>query len=251
MSRNWSLPAGTAATGLRSITSTTTVEGQLRDTIARSTGARRCTRARTAPRSTDANGWCIGTAAACSTSSEPSTSVPTTRTSRTPSTDVPYTTQTPAPTTSAIPAATAHGSAARSRRCRARAMNRRTDDGTASVSARTSRQLRPPPLLTGRRPLACRLWLLRVRPGERVQQFIAHQRDRRRAHGHHHVTGAAAPDHLGRHVGPGRYEHLVRARQVDRGGQRHPALARPAHLARPEHLHDDHLVGDRQTLGQL
>ena len=37
------------------------------------------------------------------------------------------------------------GSAACNRRCRARAMNRRTEDGTASVSARTSRQFRPPP----------------------------------------------------------------------------------------------------------
>ena len=66
--------------------------------------------------------------------------------SRTPSTAVPYTIQASSADRRPAPgrAATAQGSAARSRRCRARAMNRRTDGGTASVSARTSRQLRAP-----------------------------------------------------------------------------------------------------------
>jgi hypothetical protein len=54
-----------------------------------------------------------------------------------------------------MPAVTAQGSAARSLRCRARAMNRRAEGGTASVSARTSRQLRvPPPLTRAYRPFA-------------------------------------------------------------------------------------------------
>ena len=68
--------------------------------------------------------------------------------------------------------------------------------------------------------------------GQRGQQLVAHQRDRRRAHGDHHVAGPAAADHLGRHVLPGRARRPC-ARPAGRSPRSAPRRPRPARAPRP------------------
>src|SRR6266542_2816789 len=242
-------PAGWATTArpARSCTRTTRVSGHARLAVARRTGSSRPTRRPTASRSTRASGVPGATPAAARTESGVTRCAPTTRIRATPSNGVANTTTAPAATSTTKTSATNQGRAARSRRCRARAMNSRTDGGAASWRARTSRQRRPPTAGPSRsvmpRP---------SRPGgrQRGEQLVAHERDRRRAHRHHDVTTPGPPYDLLRHVLPGGHEHLAGARQVHRGRQRHPALARLAYLPRAEDLQDHHL-GDRERRGDL
>src|SRR5215468_8103335 len=131
-----------------------------------------------------------------------------------------------------------NGRALRHRRARARALNRRTDGGTAVSVARTSRQRRVPGPTTGAsadrfrvdtgrvpwrvarnriavRNRATRIRATRIRGGvvigarQSLHELITHEGDRRRAHRHDHVATPGSPKHLAWHVVPGRYEDLV------------------------------------------